>query len=225
MLSFQDIFYKVRFALAIIALIIITGVIFKNCSGCTSKDPPSANPKESNVPRISLPKRENEITILDKDKKLIQLKYNNSKNVEKIISISHPPDSAGTIPNPTTLIVEKSPSGFFPEIFKASPIKISSLEKDSTVTILDFEDKIFDFEYNPLIGASYSKIGIEWSLGMSLARITFIHVSTSISGQKLEDIDLNVGARIEFVENIYLGYDYGIISTNNKISLQYCYKF
>lgn len=227
-MDFQSVFYKVRLALAVIALVVIAGILCRSCSCCSCNFPsPEIKPKEENVTRKTVTKDigGSSIPILDKNKEIINVPYKDASKVKKVISIPSPSDSAGNPVNPTTLLVEEQSTGFFPEIFGRSKIKISSLDKNPDITVLDLEEPLLDFETNLIVGANYSKNGIEPSIGVTLARVSFVHFSTSISGLSLDGIDLDLGAKVELIDKVYIGYDYGIISENHKVSLHYYYKF
>lgn len=222
-----SVFQKVRFYLAIVALIIIAGALFKRCGGCSPT-------LITEIPKALIPKfpdlhqKNGEIEILDSTGKLVPIKYKDSKKVVGIVSIKNLPDSNGNPTPPTTLIVEKKNPGLFPELFNEPEIEFKSLGIDSNITVLNFKKSNFEFEYNPLVGINYSKKQLEASLGINLVKVYFLHISASVSYSQNEiqpNLDLNSGIKIELLPYIFIGYDYGILSSQHKVSLHYCYKF
>lgn len=226
-MKFPEVFQKVKLTLAIVAIVVIVGALYQRCGGC--------NPVPAIIPKVlsskfpDLVPKNNEIQILDSNGKLKSVPYKNAKKVKSIISIKNTPDSNGVPTPPTTLVIEKNNPGFFPELFNEPELTIKSLGgNDSNVEVLNFKQPWLEFEYNPLLGINYSRRGLEASLGMNLVRVYFIHFSASLSyssGEIQPSLDLNTGAKIELLPYIFVGYDYGVLSSEHKISLHYCYKF
>ena len=219
---------KIKTYLSILAIVVIAGILFKKCNGC---NPEPVIDNSGNIQKpITIKETKTDdgtIPIIDSSGKVVRTKIPNAKNVEKVISIKNPPDSNGNPTPPTTLIVERKPPGFLPEVFGGNKITISSLGNDSNVKVIDIEEPNFDFEHNPTVGVMYSRKGIEATIGVNLVKVYFAHISASASyssGEIQPNLDLNVGAKIELLPYIFTGYNYGVLSGEHKVSLEYCLK-
>lgn len=220
---------KIKTYLSILAIIIIAGILFKHCNGCSPK-PVIDNSGNVHKPEtIKETKTEDgTIPIIDSLGKVIRTKVPNAGNITNVISIKNPPDSNGNPTPPTTLLVERKPPGFLPEIFGGNKISISSLGNDSNVKVIDIEEPNFNFEHNLTAGVLYSKKGLEPTIGVNLIKVYFLHISANASYSNTDiqpNLDLNVGVKLELLPYIFTGYDYGVLSNTHKVSLEYCYKF
>lgn len=171
---------------------------------------------------LNLKKENNSITILDSNGNLKKVEIKDSKKVKGVISISNGKDSNGKSKEPTNLIITEEKQILFPEIFGNGKIKVKSFGVDSNVTVLLFEESDFQFEINPTVGVCYSSLGLEPSLGLNFLKIYFLHLNSSLSFKN--NLNLNAGIKLEFLPNLFVGYNYDFFNNKQKISLDYCLK-